>query len=254
MDQIYLPKQRSGLPVGSYVSIRLVLKDRIAFKPIFYGVKKIEPIKMEIVKKVFSLIEGIVECSNIIVTGSFIKQGFGFRDLDVLVVYSGEKVNEKEIAQKIKEQIGAKAHVIFLTDKELSIGAARDPLYLAMINRCIARNRFTYHLQKRIIHPQLLDVHLLKSKVVFYSFDFMSGNDLYYAVRNIVAISLFLKGRISAELIGKEIENIFSISEEDIRRKAFKKTSFLKKYQRFYNTTFKEILKHAHDAKSKQTS
>ena len=252
MDQVYLPKQRNGLPIGSYVIIRAAVQAPQAPKPVLYGVKNLEPLKIEIVKRVSSLIEEKVECTNILITGSFVKQGFGFRDIDILIVSDEKKIDEKGIAARIVQEIGTPVHIILLTEKELAIGAVRDPLYALMVSRCIAKKRFTYHLQKRIINPQLLDVHLLKSKVVIYSFEFMSGDDLYYAVRNMVAISLFLKGKISAELIEKQIKNIFNLSEKEILRKAFKKTSFLKKYKSFYNATFESILKYAHDAKSKQ--
>lgn len=252
MDQIYLPKQRHGLPAGSYVLITPALQEKKTQEPVLYGIKKVEPLKIEIAKRIFSLIEKRVECRNTIITGSFVKQGFRFRDIDVLIVSEEKKVNEKELAEQIEQEIGVKIHALVLTDKELALGVARDPLYTLMVSKCIAKKRFVYHLQKRIIKPQLLDLHLLKSKFVFYNLDFILGDDLYYLTRNMVAIALFLRGRVSAEQVERRIEQIFDSSEEKIRRKEIGKRVFLKKYKEFYNATFESILRHAHDAKQKQ--
>lgn len=254
MDQIYLPKQRSGLQVGSYVLITPALQEKKTQEPVLYGIKKIEPLKIEIARRIFFLVEKSIECQNIVVTGSFVKRGFGFRDIDVLIVSYEKKANEKELAEQIEQEIGVKSHVLVLTDKELSLGVARDPLYALMISRCVAYKRFTYHVQKRIVDYKLLDINLLGSKVVFYSFDIMPGDDIYYAVRNMVAVDLFLNGKASAEQVEKKIEYIFRFSENEIRRKELNKAGFLKKYKQFYRETFEKILALAHDAKQKKTS
>ncbi len=253
MDQIYLPKQRSGFPVGSYVLIKPALERPEVGKPLLYGTKKIEPIKIDMAKRIFALINRALDCSNIIVTGSFAKAGLKFKDIDILVVSEEKKMPEKELTAQVEQETGVPAHVLFLTDKELSLGAARDPLYMMMLSRCIAQKRFTYHLQKRIIDYKLLDLDLLGSKTVFYSFDFMSGDDIYYAVRNMVAVALFMVGKISAAKVEKEIQHIFS-PEEDIRRKSINKREFLKKYKEFYEKTFSQILKIAYDTEQKKAS
>lgn len=254
MDQIYLPKQRPSFPVGSYVLITPALQEEKKQGSVLYGIKKPEPLKIEIVRRVLSMIEKHIAYQNIIITGSFLKHGFRFRDIDILIVTNEKKVNEKELAARIEQEIGVPAHVIILTDKELSLGIARDPLYALMASRCVAKKRFTYHLQKRIVDYKLLDMGLLGSKVVFYSFDIMSGDDIYYAVRNMVAVALFLKDKVSAEQVERKIDYIFGVSEDEIRRKVLNKAEFLKKYKLFYRETFEKILAIAHDAKQKQTS
>lgn len=254
MDQIYLPKQRPGMPVGSYVLIKPALQASLLQKPVLYGIRKIEPLKIEITKRIFALIEEKINCENIIITGSFVKQGFRFKDIDILIVTNEKKVKDKELAAFIGQDIGVKLHILILTGKELSLGIARDPLYAMMLSRCIAKKRFTYHLQERIIKPQLLDLHLLKSKLVFYNLDHISGDDLYYLIRNMVAVTLFLKGKVSIEQVENKIKHIFGVSEEKIRRKELEKRMFLRKYKEFYDATFKSILKYAHDAKQKQAA
>jgi len=50
MDQVYIPKNRAGLEVGSYVVIKPVKTEKIIEKPYFYNVEEIEPIKIKIIR------------------------------------------------------------------------------------------------------------------------------------------------------------------------------------------------------------
>ena len=51
-----------------------------------YLSKVIEPIKLEIIKRIFNIIEDLTDNENIIITGSFLDKGFHFNDIDVVII------------------------------------------------------------------------------------------------------------------------------------------------------------------------
>src|SRR3989344_8502675 len=85
MDQIYIPKKRESIPVGSYVVVKLLTTEKQKKKPYFYNVS-IEPIKVEIIKNIIGVIDKNIDNENIIITGSFLEKGFQFNDIDVLII------------------------------------------------------------------------------------------------------------------------------------------------------------------------
>ena len=63
MDQIYIPKNRTGLPIGQYVIIAPLEKElakKQKFKPFFYNVSGLEPLKLEIIESIFNWLVGII--------------------------------------------------------------------------------------------------------------------------------------------------------------------------------------------------
>jgi len=89
MDQIYIPKIRIDFTVGSYVVIRpLETIAEFEIKPFFYNIKYLEPIKTKIIKEIFKNLSEMIKCDNIIITGSFLEQGFRFNDIDVILATS----------------------------------------------------------------------------------------------------------------------------------------------------------------------
>ena len=91
MDQVYIPKNRSGMNTGEYVLIMPLRKSiegrkKSPFKPYFYNLKSVEPIKLHIIEEIFSMIEKEANAENIIITGSFLEPGFKFNDIDILII------------------------------------------------------------------------------------------------------------------------------------------------------------------------
>jgi len=245
MDQIYIPKNRAGLGVGSYVLISPASGKQVREIGVYYyGVRGIEPIKVRIIKEIFSEVERLIHnWNNLIITGSFVEEGFGFRDVDLLIV-SDEKINTKIVEGAVSENLGVNAHILLVSEKMLAAGLKSDPFYLLILSKCIARRRFVYNI-KRELNYKILDLHLLKSRNLSENFDSLSGKDKYNMVRNAVAIWLFLKNeKIGVEEVNKEIRRIFELkSVEEIKLNILGKTDFLKKYKRFYNNVFEKIMK-----------
>ena len=103
MDQIYLPKNRAGLPNGQYVIIVPLenqFKQKKSIKPFFYNVRDIEQLKLMIIENIFRIIEEI-NPENIIITGSFLEKGFKFNDIDILVIKE-ENTDIKRLKDKIE--------------------------------------------------------------------------------------------------------------------------------------------------------
>ena len=245
MDQIYIPKMREGLEIGSYVIIKKIeqKEDHSEInKPFFYGLKSIEQIKLDIINKIFLLINKYIKnCDNIIITGSFLDLDFKFNDLDILLI-TNNRINKKLLNKNIKSKIGIKSHIIALSKKELQIGLSTDPLYILMLSKCVSMKRLIYK-SKRKIDYKLLDLHLLKSEPLIHSFDITNGNEKYYLTRNLIAINLFIEDKkITKELIDKEIKSVFDLeSIEKIKNNLLDKKKFLSTYQEKYKETQNKI-------------
>ena len=240
MDQIYIPKNRSGLAIGSYVVIKPVIEPKFGDKPCLYNLQYLEPIKLEIIKRVMGLIDDYVE--NVIITGSFLNKGFNFGDLDVLLI-TNERVNGLNIENKLYSDLGIKTHLIIINSKSFVGGLESDPLFEMMLSRCVSKKRLILN-PKRKIDYRLLDLHLLKSKALIDNFDVLSGDEKYYLTRNMISLSLWIKNeKIDKELVDKKIIDIFGIKNiSEIKLNMLDKKYFLKKYKLVYKEIFNKIM------------
>jgi predicted nucleotidyltransferase len=237
MDQIYISKNRVGLNIGEYVVITPLSKEiKKQEKPYFYGIKKIEPLKLEIIGKIFKIIER-VNPDNIIITGSFLNKGFRFNDIDILII-SEEEYNLKE---EIENRTGIKMHILFIDGKSLIQGLKKDPLYQMMLSKCVSKKRFLYKFKSEPDY-KILDLHLLESKTLIDNYGFLNGDEKYYLIRNLISILLFIKNqKMNNERVDKEIKSIFGVKIEDIQENKLNKT-FIKKYKEVYNKILNLIL------------
>lgn len=244
MDQIYLPKNRARFCTGEYVLI-LPLKSKIEEtkqkpKLYFYNVKNLEPIKIRIIEDILNLTDKKINPENIVITGSFLEKGFGFNDIDILLI-DEEKISLYKIKEEIEGLTGIKTHIINLNSKTLSVGLSSDPLYSLMLSKCVSKNRLIFKI-KRKINYKLLDLNLLKSKTLIDNFETLNGNKKYYLTLNMVSIFLFIQGKkLSKEIVNKEIEKIFNINIKELKENLIKQ-DFLKKYKEIFNKTFSLIL------------
>ncbi len=247
MDQVYIPKLRAGLETGSYVIIKPVSTEQEQIKqkttkPYLYNIKSIEPIKLEIINKIFILIEKITSnVQNIIITGSFLEKGFKFNDLDILII-TESNINEKILARTIKIKLGIQAHIIKISNKELIKGLQTDPLYSLMLSKCVSLRRLIYNI-KREINYKILDLHLLKSEPLMYNFNITNGEEKYYLIRNLIAINFFIENKkLTKELIDQEITAVFNLkSIDNIKDNLLNKKSFLPIYKKKYEKTQKKV-------------
>lgn len=246
MDQAYIPKNRHGFPVGSYVVIKpLETENPIEStkKPYFYNVKTLEPIKLSIISEIFKIMDKFLgNYDNIIITGSFLESGFSFNDIDILIIKK-EIANADKISDILKESIGINAHLVFLDTNALLKGLSMDPLYQMMLSKCISKKRFLYKI-KRNMDYKILDIHLLKSKGLISNFDELNGSDKYYLTRNMVAIMLYLKSRrINKERIDSTIKKIFQLKDiNEIKQNMLNKGSYLKIYKSLYIKIFNNLM------------
>lgn len=242
MDQIYIPKNRTGLPIGQYVIIAPVEKEigkKQKFKPFFYNVHNLEPIKLEIIGGIFNAAEKI-NPQNIIITGSFLEPGFRFNDIDILII--NEKADVRYLRDKIESNFGIKSHIILLNSKTLLAGLSADPLYSLMLSKCVSKNRIIFKV-KRTIDYKLLDIQLLKSRALMDNFDILSGEEKYYLLLNMFSILRFIQNmKLSKEAVNKDIEEAFNIKIKEIKENILEKKDFIKKYKEIYDKTFKQIM------------
>ena len=242
MDQIYIPKNREDFGIGSYVIIRPLDSLEKEIKPFFHGIKHIEPVKMKIINEVLSIISNAISCENIIITGSFLERGFKFNDIDVIVV-SENKVNIKSVKEILNNKIGAEFHIIVIGNGALSKGFSTDPLYKMMLTECVSKKRFIYKV-KHELNYKILDLHLLKSRLLIDNSKILNGNEKYEMTRNLVAISLFIeKKEISKDKVDSAINEIFGNKAAESLKENIIKEDFLIKYKKFYKNVQNKILK-----------
>lgn len=242
MDQIYIPKNRAGFNNGEYVLIS-PLKGRIEkqFKPHFYNLNNLEPIKMKVIEDIFSLINRKTDAENVIITGSFLEKGFGFNDIDILLI-NEKKINVNMIREEIEKMTGIKTHIILLNNKTLILGLSSDPFYNLMLSKCVSKNKFIFKI-KRKINYKLLDLNLLKSKILIDNFEILSGNEKYYLTLNMISILLFIQGKkLDKETINKDIERIFNMKIKELKNNLINKRNFLRIYKEIFSKTFNLIL------------
>ena len=242
MDQVYIPKNRGGFSIGSYVILKPIKIEKPKEKPFFYNIKEIEPIKLELIKQVMKIVDKELEnYENIIITGSFLEKGFNFNDIDIVIVASN-KINQDLIKKNIEDITKISTHIIVIGNGPLSRGLSTDPLYQMMLSKCVAKKRIIYSI-KTEINYKLLDLHLLKSKTLMYNFDILNGNKKYYLVRNMIAIDLFLQHKkLNHEIINKEIKKLFGIDVVKIKQNILDKKAFLQRYNKIYKDTFNKIM------------
>lgn len=244
MDQIYLSKNRVGLAIGKYVIVKPIEEETeiSKSKSYFYNVKNLEKIKIMIIEKIMNIINRI-SVENIIITGSFLEFGFNFNDIDIIIIKEG-KLDYEDISQKIKEEIGIKSHIIVMNKKSLIKGVSTDPLYSMMLSKFISKNRIIIKTNREII-PQLLDLHLLKSKTMMNNFDLLIGAEKYYLTKNMISILLFIENKKLSNLeVNKKIEEIFKIKIRDLMENLVEKNTFIEIYKKVYNQIQKEIDKY----------
>jgi len=260
MNQIYLPKNRSGMQPGEYVLINILANNpahtleiekarKAGFKPYFYGLgklKQIEPIKLQIIKNIFDISSKFVQKEfNVIITGSFLDSGFNFNDIDVIILEGDADMGGVE--NEIIAKLGIKPHVLALSKEEFSQGLASDPVYQTMISRCISKNRLIFNFKPRI-NAKFLDLHLLKSKALIDNFEILNGKEKYYLTFNLISIYLFVQnGKITKDIVEKTIKQEFEIKTLEEIKENLVENYFLNKYKTIYNKTFNLIMEKIHN-------
>ncbi|MEK6867901.1 MAG: hypothetical protein AABX98_03705 [Nanoarchaeota archaeon] len=241
MDQIYIPKNRVGFDIGNYVKIVPVIKPkRLSF--FYYNVLNIEPLKISVITEIVSIIEKHLQPENIIITGSFLDNGFLFDDIDILLI-TDQNEKEKIIKEKIESKVKVKIHFILMTNTIFNKKIKIDPILTMMLSKCITTTRLIPIKEREIIY-HLLDLQLLSCETFPLNYDFYSGKEKYYYIRNMITIKVFLEGdKISKEEIDKRIEKDFKIKVEEIKQNIIEdKEAFIKIFKIIYQKTFNKIM------------
>jgi|SRR3989344_1169590 len=239
MDQIYIPKNRPGFHTGEYVKI-IPVNERPKDNYYVYNIKEVPPIKIEIAKQIFQIIESMINYDNIIITGSFLDENFKFNDIDIIIITE----NKKEIEKSIKEKLKIEVHTILFNQSLLIEALKIDPKWRLMLSRCISKKRIA-PLPQRKLKYRYLDVQLIESKTLMINFNYLTGKEKYKLTRNMMAISMFIKNKnISNKSIEKEIEKELDTNIEDLKNNLVT-NDFFKRYKTFYSKLEKEIIENA---------
>ncbi len=246
MDQIYLPKQRAILNIGEYAVITPLHreKEKKDEKLYFYGIKDIEPIKLEIISRIISIIESNIDYENIIVTGSFLNKGFNFNDIDLLILTEEDESQGKTIQKRIEEKLKINTHLILLSDSSFKKALEIDPVWRMITSKSISKRRIP-PLPRIKLDYKYLDAQLIKSKTLIDNFDNLYGKDKYKLIRNAVAIYLFIHNKpISDAWIEKEILKELGTTAEDLKNNLIGK-NISGKYRTFHLRLEREVIENA---------
>ena len=237
MNQIYIPKERMGFNVGTYVVIKPIAPTEIKQGLFSYGSLELNPLKAKIAETIFQLITGMADIENIFIMGSFLDKGYNFNDIDIIII-SKKQIEQTRIAAKITEEIGIKPHLIISDYSTLLRGISSDPLFELMMSRYVSMNRWIVK-KRRTFDYKKLDLHLLKSKDFDRNFDYISGKQKYEFIRNLMAIKLFIEGkRLTHHTLDKEIHKELGIQKKELIDNMIPKEKDLIKR---YNSIFKRI-------------
>ena len=112
-----------------------------------------------------------------------------------------------------------------------------------MLSKFISKKRVIYNYKNKIMY-KILDLHLLKSRVLIDNFSTLNGNEKYYLTRNMISIYLYLNNKkIDKEKADSEIKKTFSLkSINEIKDNLLDEKHFIKQYSLMYNKLFKKIL------------
>lgn len=245
MDQIYLPKSRPiGFAAGDFVEIIPTNKKKSDFYT--YRVPSLGAIKSQIKDELFNYFSSL---DNVIITGSYLEEGFRFNDIDVVLI--GIDKPGPKWKTYFKDKFGIEVHFICLSRESLLRGLKTDPLFQLMLSRYLARKREFFRFKNEFDYRHL-DLHLHKSKTMIDNFDILAGKEKYELVRNMVAIKLFLQeAKLSTEAVDKEIKDLFGKDAVyQLKENLLEKKAFLKRYKIIYNQTFNQIMwEIKHDSK-----
>ncbi len=243
MDQIYLPKNRIGLNIGDHVIIRSIQIKKKVKRPYFYNIEFIEPIKLEIIREIFSAIDDIIDKCNIVITGSFLDKGFNFRDIDIILI-TEEKIDGNMLEKLIENKIKIENHIIIFDKKNLTEALSIDPIWRIMISKSVSNQRIP-PLPRAKLNYRYLDAQMIKSNLLINNFDSLTGKEKYKLTRNLMAIYLFTRNiSLSKKRIDGEIERKFDIEIDNLKCNLVD-DNFLKKYKTFYYKFEKELIKNA---------
>jgi hypothetical protein len=240
MDQIYIPKNRSGCSIGQYVLIKPIQETEK--QQLFYHVKKIEPIKNKIVEELFSFLqENIENPDNIILTGSFLEKGFVFQDVDIIIL-TNDRIDNKMLEKTTEERFGLKMHILSMKKEEFYKGVSTNPLFCSMLSNFISLKRINMNIPQILIR-EILDLNILKTKDLILNFEILSGREKYYLLRNLVATKLFIeKKKITKENMDILIKKIIGTEIEKLKENLIKE-DVVTDIEKEYNSLLNKILK-----------
>ena len=245
-NQIYLQKNEGiGFKPGNSVVIS-PLEDIIAKEPAIFEYKvKLESLKREIVKSLFKIVDSHGNFNNIIITGSFLDEGFNFEDIDIIIINPGNMEKDK-LKDSIEQNIGISPHLILIDSESFNRGIKRDPLFRLMVDRYVSAKRAIFR-KDRKLNYKLLDIYLLKNKNLIEGYDLFSIKQRKKLLRDFISIKLFSENReVTIKNIEKETNRLFG---KDIIENLFyygnneEKHEFIAKLKKEFNKLENHILK-----------
>lgn len=244
-NQIYLQKNE-GVDFEPGKSVIITPLDGIISQEpsLFEYNVKLGNLKKQIVRAIFKSVESSGDYDNILITGSFLDEGFNFEDIDI-VILNPKSIDKSHLKESIENGIGVEPHIILIGSESFNKGIKRDPLFSLMVAKYVSRNRAIFRKDKEINY-KLLDIYLLRNKNLIDGYDLFNIKQRKKLLRDFMSIKLFSENKeITQKRIEKETESIFG---KAIIESLFyygnneEKEKFIRKLKREYDKLERKIL------------
>jgi len=244
-NQIYLQKNEAGFGPGETVVISPITDIIDQELPIFEYNIKLSSLKKEIVKKIFKIIDDLGSYGNILITGSFLDEGFNFEDMDIVII--DPKINKEKVENSIKE-MGILPHLILIDSKSFDRGIKKEPLFRLMVDRFVSIKRTIFR-EEKDINYRLLDANLFHSKNLIDAYEILSIKERKKLLRDFISIKLFAEDKeVTLNNVKKEADNLFG---KDVIKELFyygnneAKTKFISKFKKEFNVLQNKVMGNA---------
>ncbi len=189
-NQIYVPRSMESLiEVGDEVEVRLLQKKaRLYYSK---GLKNLSEFKENLIKGIFSCIDGISDADYIFIVGSFLTEKVNYNDIDI--VLAGSARSEEYTYNKLIDKFNLKLHIISVEKKKLENLLRICPLTRAMLSKFICNKEFAMpeekavdkkHIQFLLMMPQdMLEIRL-------------GSRAFFDSIRRLITIERFLQDEI----------------------------------------------------------
>lgn len=205
-NQIYVPKNMGNLiQVGDEVEVRLIKKHTTLHYS--NGLAKLSEFKENLIKEIFSFLNGNFEVNYIFIVGSFLTEKISYNDIDiVLIAKKSNKEFEETVYKKLIEKLNLKFHALAIEEERFWHLLKMCPLTRAMFNNFISNQPI------KIPSIKLIDKKHIKF-LLMMPYDLLEiklGSRAFFDnLRRLITIEKFLKNEsLNMLKIIRELKNL----------------------------------------------
>lgn len=205
-NQIYIPKYlENEVEVGDEVEVKLIKK----YKELYYskGLKKLSHFKENLIKDVFSFLGRFDEILDAFIVGSFLFRKVDYRDIDIVVVTSGQKKGFDEVVyDRLINRFNLRFHVISIEKERFEYLLKVCPLTRSMFSSYVSNKKVSLDRKKIIDKKHLMFLLMMPEDLL----EIRLNNRVFFDnLRRLITIERFLDGNeLGLGGINKELRTL----------------------------------------------